>query len=383
MPKKKYKPVNPWAVCTKTVGRDDKAKYERCVTKVKKKHPIRKRAPKKSSLVAASPSKVALLEEDDMGKPGDFSTADLPQTGHEEAIDDGQQQYEASEPSMLIEAAKVLLKNGDKVLARRIHKIARDLGKAFAEAGIRDTEEFEPLSTADLPETGDDADMSGAPLDSDQQPRELPFYGTTPVDKGDAGPEPRGASKKPKGRTAKKTVAQAMIAPTWLEQKGFTMEDWKAAVTKAVEKGVHDPTQKPTGKDYGAAVAIMKNMKKKAPVEASAKPWNIFIKSLKKIANRGGKWGQGSWETTPEVFGRAADLNINTTLDDGSPLIATTVGFALAREGKTGRTAMVEVHDQALYHETTKVKINAKTAPKLAAVWAQRTENVAKSQLEG
>lgn len=27
---------NPWAICTKSVGRDDKAKYERCVKKVKK-----------------------------------------------------------------------------------------------------------------------------------------------------------------------------------------------------------------------------------------------------------------------------------------------------------------------------------------------------------
>jgi len=28
---------NPWAVCTKSVGRDDEEKYERCVKKVKQK----------------------------------------------------------------------------------------------------------------------------------------------------------------------------------------------------------------------------------------------------------------------------------------------------------------------------------------------------------
>jgi hypothetical protein len=28
---------NPWAICTKTVGRDNKDKYERCVQEVKKK----------------------------------------------------------------------------------------------------------------------------------------------------------------------------------------------------------------------------------------------------------------------------------------------------------------------------------------------------------
>lgn len=34
--KKSYDP-NPWAVCTKSVGRDDSDKYERCVLDVKKK----------------------------------------------------------------------------------------------------------------------------------------------------------------------------------------------------------------------------------------------------------------------------------------------------------------------------------------------------------
>lgn len=39
--KKSPKKVNPWAVCTASVGRDDKSKYERCVKKVKKKGNIK------------------------------------------------------------------------------------------------------------------------------------------------------------------------------------------------------------------------------------------------------------------------------------------------------------------------------------------------------
>ena len=39
--KKKGKPTNPWAVCTKSVGRDDKEKYEKCVMDVKEKSPIK------------------------------------------------------------------------------------------------------------------------------------------------------------------------------------------------------------------------------------------------------------------------------------------------------------------------------------------------------
>jgi len=34
--KKKWNP-NPWAVCTESVGREDKKKYERCVMDVKEK----------------------------------------------------------------------------------------------------------------------------------------------------------------------------------------------------------------------------------------------------------------------------------------------------------------------------------------------------------
>lgn len=43
---KKGKKVNPWAVCTTSVGRSDKDKYERCVMDVKKKQGI-----KESSLI--------------------------------------------------------------------------------------------------------------------------------------------------------------------------------------------------------------------------------------------------------------------------------------------------------------------------------------------
>jgi Zn-finger nucleic acid-binding protein len=40
--KKIGKAVNPWAICTKSVGRDDKEKYEKCVMDIKKKHKIKK-----------------------------------------------------------------------------------------------------------------------------------------------------------------------------------------------------------------------------------------------------------------------------------------------------------------------------------------------------
>lgn len=38
---KKGKKANPWAICTASVGREDKDKYERCVMDVKKKQGIK------------------------------------------------------------------------------------------------------------------------------------------------------------------------------------------------------------------------------------------------------------------------------------------------------------------------------------------------------
>jgi len=38
----KGKAANPWAICTDSVGREDKEKYERCVQQVKKTHKIKK-----------------------------------------------------------------------------------------------------------------------------------------------------------------------------------------------------------------------------------------------------------------------------------------------------------------------------------------------------
>ena len=37
-PKSETEPTNPWAVCTDKVGREDKAKYERCVQHIKEQN---------------------------------------------------------------------------------------------------------------------------------------------------------------------------------------------------------------------------------------------------------------------------------------------------------------------------------------------------------
>lgn len=55
--KKKYK-VNPWAVCTKSVGREDADKYERCVMDVKKQQ----KGHKKSAMQKVANTKLSKAE---------------------------------------------------------------------------------------------------------------------------------------------------------------------------------------------------------------------------------------------------------------------------------------------------------------------------------
>jgi hypothetical protein len=64
-PKSETEPYNPWAVCTESVGRDDKEKYESCVKQVKEQNKERNKNKKsKESSENKLMEKVAGLLED-------------------------------------------------------------------------------------------------------------------------------------------------------------------------------------------------------------------------------------------------------------------------------------------------------------------------------
>ena len=46
-PKSETTPYNPWAVCTDSAGREDKAKYERCIMHVKQQNKKKNKGKKK------------------------------------------------------------------------------------------------------------------------------------------------------------------------------------------------------------------------------------------------------------------------------------------------------------------------------------------------
>lgn len=315
------------------------------------------------------------LKDTDMGAEGTFSTDELPMSGHDSACDDGQQKTAAR---TLFAVAEEVSKK-DKPLARRI----RVLGKqVLASVGIQEGKQGDFYSTASLELSDDegavDSDQkSGAQGDSGGHGGKgvLPVYGVTTPAKGATGPQKRSSSKKTAGGDCEK-------CRNWsydLNKDGICPDCG----------GKEDPLcddEADEAEEKKACTATAEEEKKEEPKtetkEASVDPWKTFKRSLNKKASRQGKWGQGYWETKPEFFGRAADLHVNTALDDGSPLIASTVTFSLVGEDKEKRIATVEVADNAYLHESTKVKINSKTASKLADLWVKRTEEVAKSQLE-
>jgi hypothetical protein len=74
-------------------------------------------------------------------------------------------------------------------------------------------------------------------------------------------------------------------------------------------------------------------------------------------------------------------LNLETSQEDGAPLIAGTVSFSLLRENPKTRKATIEVNDGLIHNETREVELDARQAALYASEWAKETENTAKSIL--
>jgi len=141
-----------------------------------------------------------LDQEGDQGAPGLYSTAELPQTGHEDALDDGQQVYALA---TIAAVAREVSKAGDKILARRLFAVAREAREGLKAMGIVEPAFNNPhlYSTAPMSMPGQD----GTALDDDNQPHPLEFFGADAPKKGEAGPEPRS------GVSAKKKQANATV----------------------------------------------------------------------------------------------------------------------------------------------------------------------------
>ena len=178
------------------------------------------------------------VEDADNGKDGIYSTADLPLSGHDKSIDDDQQKYASKEAQSLSLVASQVK---DKALSRRLKLLAskvENLSKvAGNQIGIREPHVSDKslYTTADLPESGKDSDLSGKPIDADQKCGVLQFYDSKPPKKGEAGP----TSSLDKARdTISKYVYRNFVA-TLKRQGGIKMASiWAQMGFKGA-----DPTQ--------------------------------------------------------------------------------------------------------------------------------------------
>jgi len=172
-----------------------------------------------------------------------------------------------------------------------------------------------------------------------------------------------------------------MFPPKWLEAKGFTKEDWSEAVDKATEKGILKPGKMAQGAEYGAVVAIMKKLKQKReqnPVTAAEQPWRVLVAALERDGHDNGAWGEGEWAVHPEIFGRTAELHMESFNADGSLRARQTVAFNLI--GKPGPTAAIEVSD-TISNNTRYASLSPAKAQKLASIWLERAKEIAKGPL--
>jgi len=159
---------------------------------------------RKTRNVAAPKSRTAssiLAAQDEMGDMGVdneiFHTDSLPQTGHDEALDDDQQVVRSASKALvasrqtLVQIQATLLKAGQRALARRIGSLAGRLAKM----GIQETKapDFQDkYSTKLLEEPAQD----GTAIDDSNVPVPLQFYGTDAPSKDQTGPARRSSNRR-------------------------------------------------------------------------------------------------------------------------------------------------------------------------------------------
>lgn len=71
-PKSETEPTNPWAVCTDKVGREDKAKYERCVQHIKEQNRKENKASETKSIIIEAKKKEKWIQDADL-EEGSFT----------------------------------------------------------------------------------------------------------------------------------------------------------------------------------------------------------------------------------------------------------------------------------------------------------------------
>jgi hypothetical protein len=274
----------------------------------------------------------------DMGAPGDYGTQELPESGHDDAIDDFQQKF-ASVKALQRIASDVA--TFDKGLARRLAALSREAEKGIREDSVDGSEMKHSTAPLELP--GQEGE---APLDADQNPNNLAFYGTHPPHKSQAGPQHR-----------------EDVAPGLEDMK--TRGASKTAKAKPVKK------------------LSKKNKSIRSASKRSASPvWDSIQKHLSTETNQGGTWGNGEWESRTSLFGKTASLDIQASLVDGTELSPKKVAFTLTKEDPKSKVAYIEVTDGAISNETRVAKVPEAKAQAFAKLWANNAASAAKAQLD-
>jgi len=301
----------------------------------------------------------------------EHSTADLPETGHDKALDDAQQVTAAAIQRYLKNAHDRILAK-DKVLARRIRQVAK-----------RVATEFEPdvasdglLSTADLDETGHDS-----AVDDNQKPTDLEFWGTEAPLKIQTGPQVSSTPKASKISFAAVKKAHAAVNKAYASGEEVTPKKLMASLLGVLPKAAviaNDKELKTLARKFASIASGRTAAQRKAP-----SGWQCLKDSWSKLASSAsGRRTAGSWSTSCDDYDNVLEVTLAATNREGSLLTPGSVTFTLLSENPTTKVATVEVADSILTQKSGEVQVSAANAKKFVSRWVKRLGDHAANQVK-
>lgn len=325
----------------------------------------------------------------------EHSTADLPETGHDDSLDDYQQLTAAIKA--IKTASKELANSGQRALARRLAELATYTASEFGPSD--DFGGGDEYSTAFLAETGHDS-----AIDDHQQPTDLELWGTTKPDSDQVGPSSKSASTEDETSeseedddTSDKEASDS--ADKEAKKKcGCEGEDHKKGCkdasktassaprlnTEALAKfaGLDEETIKTHPDGIRKVLSYLDGLKKGVDKQPRESGWGVLKASLQDMSKDvRGDHIAGSWRVASQDLGSMVELSLDTTSREGAQLSPGTVSFNLISENPRTKVATVEVGDDLVTGQTNRLELDAKKASRFAHAWGPKLNEIAESAL--
>lgn len=313
------------------------------------------------------------------------STDSLPEVGHDSAVDDDQQ---VTASVKILKEVAAALTGTDRKLARRISELGNVVAAEFGPA-----DEGQPgadFSTAGLPESGHDKAN-----DESQVGDTLEFFGTTPPNKVETGPETKSASKiafktevtasedDDEDETSDVKAGPDTIVGSEVEASGDKVAS-QDGYKKSIEAALQNLSLEAVGGNEAELRHAKKLLKSLAASDSTSKvsSWETLKKTLKSASSKvKGTRVAGSWACEVEDYGNVVELSLTTRNREGAQLSPGSVTFNLLNQNPRTKVATVEVADGLVSDKTGTITLTASQAEQFAHAWMNRLNQMGNTTL--